>query len=55
MKVLQVVTGLSMGGAERVVADLADTLAKSGCQVRLVYMKGPQQVTPRQARLALLQ
>lgn len=54
MKVLQVVTGLSMGGAERVVADLADNLANSGCEVRLVYMKGPQQVAPRRQDIELV-
>ena len=53
MRVLQVVTGLSMGGAERVVADLADSLVKSGCEVRLVYMKEPRQVLPRSPEVEL--
>lgn len=53
MRVLQVVTGMTVGGAERVVADLADGLVKSGCEVRLAYMKGPQQVTPRRSEVEL--
>lgn len=48
MKVLLVVTGLSMGGAERLVVDLADALVKSGCEVLIAYLKGPFQVRPRQ-------
>jgi glycosyltransferase involved in cell wall biosynthesis len=47
MKVLLVVTGMSMGGAEKVVADLADAFVSGGDEVRLVYLKGPLQVRPR--------
>lgn len=56
MKVLLVVTGLTMGGAEKVVTHLADALVASGCQVLLVYMKGPLQVRPSrpEVRLACL-
>lgn len=53
MKVLLVVTGLSMGGAERVVADLADALAASGCNVLLVYLNGSLQVRPKRPEVAL--
>jgi len=54
MKVLLVITGLSMGGAEKVVTDLADALVKAGCQVMLVYLKQPLQVRPRQDAVAMV-
>ncbi len=47
MKVLLIITGLGMGGAERMTADLADGLVSAGCEVRLVYLRGPLQVRPR--------
>jgi glycosyltransferase involved in cell wall biosynthesis len=53
MKVLLVVTGMSMGGAERVVADLADALVSSGNEVMLVYLKGPLQVRPRRSEVSI--
>jgi len=53
MKVLLVVTGMSMGGAERVVADLADAFVKAGSEVLLVYLKEPLQVRPRRPEVEL--
>ena len=48
MKVLLVITGLSMGGAENVVANFADALARKGCEVLVVHLKEkPLEVTPR--------
>jgi glycosyltransferase involved in cell wall biosynthesis len=47
MKVLLVVTGLTMGGAERVVTDLADAFVAAGSEVLLVYLKGPAEVLPQ--------
>lgn len=47
MKVLFVITGLSMGGAEKVVADLADALVADGCEAMLVYLTGKLEVRPR--------
>lgn len=46
MRVMLVVTGLSMGGAEQVVTHLADALVANGNDVLLVYLKGPLQVHP---------
>jgi glycosyltransferase involved in cell wall biosynthesis len=54
MKVLLLVTGLSMGGAERVVVNLADALIADGNEVLLVYMKGPLQVQPTRAEVRLV-
>ena len=48
MKVLLVITGLSMGGAENVVSNFADALARSGSEVLVVYLKEkPFEVAPR--------
>jgi glycosyltransferase involved in cell wall biosynthesis len=54
MKVLLVVTGMSMGGAEKVVADLADAFVTGGDEVRIVYLQGPQQVHPRRPEVELV-
>ncbi len=40
MKILYVITGLSGGGAEKVVADLADQMQLRGHQVKIAYLKG---------------
>lgn len=53
MRVMLVVTGMSMGGAEKVVADLADALVKDRCEVLLVYLKEPMQVFPRRAEVGV--
>ena len=47
MKILLVITGMTMGGAEKVVADLADAFVGAGDEVLLVYLKGPMEVRPR--------
>jgi glycosyltransferase involved in cell wall biosynthesis len=48
MKVLLVITGMSMGGAEKVVANLADALAKAGHEILIAYLKAkPFQVAPQ--------
>lgn len=48
MKVLLVITGMSMGGAEKVVANLADALAKAGHEILVAYLKAkPFQVSPQ--------
>ena len=54
MKILLLITGMSMGGAEKVVADLADALDSDGCEVLLVYMKGPLQVHPSRSGVRLV-
>jgi glycosyltransferase involved in cell wall biosynthesis len=54
MKVLLTITGLGMGGAERMVADLADGLVAAGYEVRMVYLNGPLQVRPRRREVDLV-
>ena len=44
MKVLMVITGLGMGGAEHVVVNLADEFAKLGHKVKLAYLNGEIEV-----------
>lgn len=47
MKVLLVITGLAMGGAEHVVVNLADALAARGHQVKIAYLTGEALVLPK--------
>lgn len=54
MKVLLTITGLGMGGAERMVTDLADGLVAGGCEVLLVYLTGPLQVRPRRGEVGVV-
>ncbi|MGB3274996.1 MAG: glycosyl transferase family 1, partial [Castellaniella sp.] len=46
MRVLLVVTGLQLGGAERQVVDLADRLAARGHAVAIAYLTGDAAVRP---------
>lgn len=46
MKVLMLITGLGMGGAERQVCDLLDVMASKGTVVKLVCLAGPVDVVP---------
>ena len=46
MRVLLFVTGLGMGGAEKIVTSLADALAVKGHEVLVVYMTGAAVVLP---------
>jgi len=46
VKVLLLITGLGMGGAEKVVTSLADALAAKGHDVRIAYMTGAAVVLP---------
>lgn len=46
MKILFVITGLGVGGAERQVVDLADAFVQLGHQVRIVYLTGEALVKP---------
>ena len=40
MKIMLFITGLGMGGAEKVVCELADKLYESGQEVSIVYFVG---------------
>ncbi|MFW2177855.1 MULTISPECIES: glycosyltransferase [unclassified Moraxella] len=47
MKILYIITGLGMGGAERVVCDLADQMILRGHQVKIVYLTGESITKPK--------
>ena len=46
MKILYVITGLGLGGAEKVVADLADQMTLLGHNVKIAYLTGEVLVKP---------
>lgn len=46
MKILYVITGMGLGGAEKVVADLADQMHLKGHQLKIVYLTGEVIVRP---------
>lgn len=49
-----VITGLGMGGAEHVVANLADELVKLGHTVKIAYLTGEVIVSPKSSEIELL-
>lgn len=54
MKILYVITGLGGGGAEKVVANLADQMTKMGHQVKIAYLKGSIVVRPENQSIELI-
>ena len=54
MKVLYVITGLGVGGAEKVVTELADQMLKRGHQVKIAYLKGEAIVCPKSSEIELI-
>lgn len=54
LKVLIVITGLGMGGAEHVVVNLADELTKLGHVVKIAYLTGNVVVSPKNPDVELI-
>ena len=54
MKILYLITGLGGGGAEKVVADLADQMVVLGYQVKIAYLKGDVVVYPKSKDIELI-
>lgn len=54
LKIIYVITGLGLGGAEKVVTSLADEMASRGNNVVLVYMTGNALVTPSNPTVRLV-
>ena len=54
MKILYVITGLSQGGAERVVCDLADAMCKKGNEVQIVYLTGEILTLPISKKIKII-
>lgn len=51
MKILYVIPTLTMGGAERIVINLADSMSKKGYKVKVLYFKGDIQVYPKDKKV----
>ena len=54
MKILYVITGLGLGGAEKVVADLADQMTLLGHNVKIVYLTGEVLVRPTSSDVEII-
>jgi glycosyltransferase involved in cell wall biosynthesis len=54
MKVLLVITGLGMGGAEHVVVNLADALVTRDHQVKIAYLTGDALVLPQNSNIEVV-
>lgn len=54
MKILYIITGLGLGGAEKVVADLADQMVLRGHDVKIAYLKGDVLVKPDSKSVELI-
>lgn len=54
MRVLLVITGLGMGGAEHAVVNLADELYTRGYSVKIVYLTGEALVKPNNLEIELI-
>lgn len=54
LKILIVITGLGVGGAERLVTGLADTFVAAGHDVTLVYLHGRPVIVPKSTEVKLL-
>jgi glycosyltransferase involved in cell wall biosynthesis len=55
MKILYVITGLTLGGAEKVVCTLADEMVKKGHEVKIAYLKGRVEVQPQSKQIELIE
>ena len=54
MKILYVVTSLSMGGAEHVVVNLADAMVARGHEVKIAYLTGEVLVSPNNPNVEVI-
>ncbi len=54
MKILLIITGLGMGGAEHVVVNMADELVNRGHQVKIAYLTGQALVLPENPDIEII-
>jgi glycosyltransferase involved in cell wall biosynthesis len=54
MKIALIITSLGMGGAERVVLDLADSLTAEGHEVLVAFLTGPAVLSPKSPRVRVV-
>lgn len=55
MKVLFLITGLGVGGAERQVVDIAQTLASRGVQTKIAFLTGDPEILPLSKSIEIVQ
>lgn len=53
-KILFLITGLGLGGAEKVVCDLADQMSNLGHQVKIAYLTGEILVPPKNVNFDII-
>jgi glycosyltransferase involved in cell wall biosynthesis len=54
MRILYVITGLGLGGAEKVVCDLADEMFNKGHEVKIAFLTGNIVVSPKNKNIELI-
>ena len=54
MKILYIITGLGLGGAEKVVADLADQMVLRGHTVKIAFLTGEISVRPKSDKVEII-
>lgn len=54
MRILYVITGLGLGGAEKIVCDLADQMSNLGHQVKIAYLTGEILVRPKNINVDII-
>lgn len=54
MNILYVITGLGLGGAEKVVCDLADQMAGKGHEVKIAYLTGDKVISPQSPNIEVI-
>lgn len=54
MKILYIITGLGLGGAEKVVTELADALTDEGHEVQIAYLTGNVEVKPQSNEIEII-
>lgn len=54
MRILYIITGLGLGGAEKMVIDLADQMYQRGHQVKIAYLTGEICVRPKNKTIEII-
>mgnify|MGYP003583080995 CR=1 FL=1 len=54
VNILYLITGLGLGGAEKVVCDLADQMAGKGHEVKIAYLTGDKVLSPKSPNIEII-
>lgn len=54
MKILYIITGLGLGGAEKVVCELADKMYERGHEVKIAYLTGEVKIKPSSTSIEII-